>query len=778
MLAIALVNLSGADALVTDQALETKIDLSLSGMSCNACAMTIEKGLNKISGVNATVNYATESARINFSSKLTNTDALIQTVKSLGYSARLLENTTAEMLDAEVDERVAMLLTRLTVSAFFSIPVVLISMIASLQFKNWQWFALVLSAPVVTWGAWPFHRAALMNARHRATTMDTLISIGVFASTAWSIWTIVWGDAVDHIYRDSTHEMSMTGMMKSGDSTHIYLEVAVAVTVFLLAGRYFEARAKNRTSDALRSLLALNARTATVLRDSQELLIDASLVRVNDLMVVRPGEIIPADGVVVQGNSSLDLSALTGESVPTDVAPGGAVTGTTVNITGRLIVRATRVGAETTFAQITRLVRDAQTTKAPVQRLADRVSGVFVPAVIGLSIVTFLGWFFLGDSTTQAFTAAVAVLIIACPCALGLATPTALMVGSGRAAQMGIVIKGVDVLQSTRRIDTVVFDKTGTITTGIMQLIDVSVAPGADRREVLKFAGALEHASEHPVARAIAAAARKELGALPDVSDFISSPGMGTSGIVESQKVMVGRESLFSTSLVVVPADLRDALARARRAGNTAVLVAIGGLVKGVCVVADQPKSTSAQAIAELDKLGLRSVLLTGDNDSTATAIAIQVGIKNDEQHVIAGVLPNEKVRVVADLQQRGYAVAMVGDGVNDAAALAQADVGIAMGTGTDVAMNASDLTIVSGDLRLVADAILLSRATLRTITANVFWAFAYNTAAIPLAALGYLNPMWAGLAMALSSIFVVTNSLRLRKTKLTPNTAFVHATR
>ncbi len=778
MSAIALVNLSGADALVTEQALETKIDLSLSGMSCNACAMTIEKGLNKISGVNATVNYATESARVNFSSELTNTDALIQTVKSLGYSARLLENTTAEMLDAEVDERVAMLLTRLTVSAFFSIPVVLISMIASLQFKNWQWLALFLSAPVVTWGAWPFHRAALMNARHRATTMDTLISIGVFASTAWSIWTIVWGDAVDHIYRGSSHEMSMTGMMKSGDSTHIYLEVAVAVTAFLLAGRYFEARAKNRASDALRSLLALNARTATVLRDSQELLIDASLVRVDDLMVVRPGEIIPADGVVVEGNSSLDLSALTGESVPTDVAPGGAVTGTTVNITGRLIVRATRVGAETTFAQITRLVRDAQTTKAPVQRLADRVSGVFVPTVIGLSIVTFLGWFFLGDSTTQAFTAAVAVLIIACPCALGLATPTALMVGSGRAAQMGIVIKGVDVLQSTRRIDTVVFDKTGTITTGIMQLIDVSFAPGADRREVLKFAGAVEHASEHPVARAIAAAARKELGALPDVSDFVSSPGMGTSGIVESQKVMVGRESLFSTSLVVVPADLRDALARARRAGNTAVLVAIGGLVKGVCVVADQPKSTSAQAITELDKLGLRSVLLTGDNDSTATAIAIQVGIKNDEQHVIAGVLPNEKVRVVADLQQRGYAVAMVGDGVNDAAALAQADVGIAMGTGTVVAMNASDLTIVSGDLRLVADAILLSRATLRTITANVFWAFAYNTAAIPLAALGYLNPMWAGLAMALSSIFVVTNSLRLRKTKLTPNTAFVHATR
>ena len=406
------------------------------------------------------------------------------------------------------------------------------------------------------------------------------------------------------------------------------------------------------------------------------------------------------------------------------------------------------------------------------------MSGIFVPTVIGLSIATFVAWFFLGDSTTHAFTAAVAVLIIACPCALGLATPTALMVGSGRAAQMGIVIKGVDVLQSTRRIDTVVFDKTGTITTGVMQLVNIVVARGTERNEVLKFAGALEHASEHPVARAIATAARKELGVLPSVSEFVSSPGMGTSGIVESQKVMVGRESLFSSSLIVVPGDLREALIQARSAGNTAVLVVIDGLVKGVCVVADQPKPTSAQAIAELNKLGLRSVLLTGDNDATAAAIALQVGIENDEQHVIAGVLPDEKVRVVADLQQRGYAVAMVGDGVNDAAALAQADVGVAMGTGTDVAMHASDLTIISGDLRLVADAILLSRATLRTITTNVFWAFAYNTAAIPLAALGYLNPMWAGLAMALSSVFVVTNSLRLRKTKLTPHTAFVHATR
>ena len=764
---------------MTSQSVDTQLDLSLTGMSCNACAMTIEKGLNKMPGVQASVNFATESARISFSNQQTNPEKIIETVKSLGYNARLLENTTTEMLEAEVSERVAMLLTRLTASIVFGLPVVIISMVAALQFKNWQWLALVLSAPVVTWGAWPFHRAALMNARHRATTMDTLISIGITASTAWSVWTIVWGDAVEHIYRGSSHTTSMTSMvMKAGDSTHIYLEVAVAVTVFLLAGRYFEARAKNRAGDALRSLLALNARTATVIRDAQEQTIDASQVRVGDLMVVRPGEIIPADGVVVEGNSSLDVSMLTGESVPTDVAPGSEIVGTTVNLTGRLIARATHVGAETTFAQITRLVRDAQTTKAPVQKLADRVSSIFVPTVIGLSIATFVTWYFLGDSTTQAFTAAVAVLIIACPCALGLATPTALMVGSGRAAQMGIVIKGVDVLQSTRRIDTVVFDKTGTVTTGVMQLVDIICAQSSTRSEILLYAGALEHASEHPVARAIASAARTELGQLPDVTDFESSPGMGTTGVVNGHIVMVGRESLFSKTMVIIPSDLRSALTNSRNEGNTAVLVVVDGAVKAVCVVADQPKATSAIAIAELRKLGLRSVLLTGDNRATAVAIAQQVGIDSDEQHVIAGVLPDEKVRVVSDLQQRGYAVAMVGDGVNDAAALAQADVGIAMGTGTDVAMHASDLTIVSGDLRLVADAILLSRATLRTITANVFWAFAYNTAAIPLAALGYLNPMWAGLAMAFSSIFVVTNSLRLRTTKLTQHTAFVHATR
>jgi Cu+-exporting ATPase len=548
-----------------------------------------------------------------------------------------------------------------------------------------------------------------------------------------------------------------------------------------LAGRYFEARAKRRAGDALRALLALGARTATVLRDGEEVVIDAALIKVGERFVVRPGEIIAADGIVEEGESSIDASMLTGESVPVDVKSGSKVTGTTVNLSGRLIVKARRVGADSTFAQMTKLVRDAQSTKAPVQKLADRVSSVFVPTVIVLALLTFLAWYFLGDDVDRvadSFTAAVAVLIIACPCALGLATPTALMVGSGRAAQMGIVIKGVDVLQSTRRIDTVVFDKTGTVTTGVMQLVDVVVGVGATRAEVLGLAGAVEHASEHPVAKAIASAAKAELGQLESVQQFESVAGMGTSGVVDGKRVLVGGEALMNSRTVIISATLRSALQEARNGGNTAVLVAYDGSAKAVCVVADRPKQNSATAIAELRNLGLRPVLLTGDNRATAVAVAEQVGIETDDQHVIAGVLPAEKVRVVADLQERGYAVAMVGDGVNDAAALAQADVGIAMGTGTDVAMNASDLTIVSGDLRLVSDAILLSRATLRTISANVFWAFAYNIAAIPLAALGYMNPMWAGLAMAFSSVFVVSNSLRLRTAKLTPHTAFVHATR
>jgi Cu+-exporting ATPase len=641
-------------------------------------------------------------------------------------------------------------------------------MISGLQFENWKWWALALSLPVVMWSAAPFHKAAAMNARHRATTMDTLISLGIIAAMSWSVWALVWGDAAEH------DGMDMTNM----DVDHIYLEVAVAVTTFLLAGRYFEARAKRRAGDALRSLLALGARHATVLRDGEEVLIDASQVQVGDLFIVRPGEIIAADGIVCEGSSSLDVSMLTGESVPVDVTVGANVTGTTVNLTGRLVVQATRIGADSTFAQMTRLVRDAQATKAPVQKLADRVSGVFVPTVIVISIATFVVWWVMGDDISQAFTAAVAVLIIACPCALGLATPTALMVGSGRAAQMGIVIKGADVLQGTRRVDTVVFDKTGTVTTGMMQLVDVVCAEGAIRSELLSLAGALEHASEHPVAKAIATAARAERGTLQAVTDFENLPGMGTIGLVNGTSVMAGNETLMRRKLVLIPAAMNDALVDARTGGNIGILVAINGTVQGVCVVADRPKANSAAAISALRDLGLRPILLTGDSRATALAVAKQVGIEADEQHVIAGVLPEEKVRVVADLQARGYAVAMVGDGVNDAAALAQANVGIAMGTGTDVAINASDLTIVSGDLRLVADAILLSRATLRTISANVFWAFAYNTAAIPLAALGLLNPMWAGLAMALSSVFVVTNSLRLRTTKLTPHTAFVHATR
>ena len=741
--------------------------------------MSIEKGLNALPGVEATVNYATESARVAFDSTSADVATFISTIEGLGYGARTLAETTPDMLDAEVRERVSMLKIRLMVSLVLAVPVAVVSMFMALQFNNWQWYALALSAPVATWGAWPFHRAALMNARHRNTTMDTLISLGIVAATGWSLWALIWGGATE------SHDMSgmsgMSGMAGMAESPHVYFEVAVSVTVFLLAGRYFEARAKRRAGDALRALLALGARNATVLRDGEEVVIEAALIKVGDLIVVRPGEIIAADGIVQDGDSTIDASMLTGESVPVDVAKGSKVTGTTVNLSGRIIVKARRIGADSTFAQMTKLVRDAQSTKAPVQRLADRVSSVFVPTVIAISILTFIGWYVLGDNVSRvadSFTAAVAVLIIACPCALGLATPTALMVGSGRAAQMGIVIKGVDVLQSTRRVDTVVFDKTGTVTTGVMQLIDVVCATGVTRAEVLGFAGALEHASEHPVAKAIANAARSELGTLAGVGHFESIAGMGTVGVVDGKRVMVGGEPLFEKQLTIVSKEMKDALHAARNSGNTAVLVAYDGSAKGVCVIADQPKQHSAEAIADLRKLGLRPVLLTGDNRATAVAVAEQVGIDIDEQHVIAGVLPAEKVRVVADLQERGYAVAMVGDGVNDAAALAQSDVGIAMGTGTDVAMNASDLTIVSGDLRLVADAILLSRATLRTISANVFWAFIYNAAAIPLAALGYMNPMWAGLAMAFSSVFVVSNSLRLRTAKLTPHTAFVHATR
>ena len=745
----------------TLEELPLSVEFAVSGMTCGACAARIQDQLNKIDGVDASVNYATETATVRTRFGI-QTDELIQAVEEAGYGAALREaDAPVGATEEEFAESLMALRNRLVTCAVLTAPVFFFSMFESMQFQNWQWWALVFSAPVVTWGAWPFHRAAVMNLRHRATTMDTLISIGVVAAVAWSLWALIWGDA-------ASSYGSMAGMSgMSHGSYHVYFEVAATVTVFILAGRYLEARAKRSAGNALRALLALGAHTAVVLENGVEREVDAKNLQVNDIIVVRPGEKIATDGVVIEGDSSIDMSMLTGESVPVDVVAGDAVTGATINLTGRLEVRVSRVGADTTFAHMAKLVREAQATKAPVQKLADKVSSIFVPVVLLISLVTLIAWFVVDGDATKAFTAAVAVLIIACPCALGLATPTALMVGSGRGAQLGIVIKGVDVLQSTRRIDTVVFDKTGTITTGVMQLRNVVCAEGVERGDALLIIGALELASEHPIARAIAVAAQKEFGILPVVQEFVSLTGMGARGVVEGATVIVGHERLLQKDLILIPGPLRKALADARAEGNTAVIAAWGGSARAVCVVADQPKSTSKEAIATLRAMGLAPILLTGDNQATAMAIALQVGIEADDYHVRGGVLPDEKVAVIRELQDRGYAVAMVGDGVNDAAALAQADVGIAMGTGTDVAMQASDLTIVSGDLRLVADAIALSRATLRTIGANVFWAFAYNAAAIPLAASGKLNPMWAGLAMACSSVFVVMNSLRLRRVKL-----------
>ena len=748
----------------TLEELPLTVEFAVSGMTCGACAARIQDQLNKIDGVDASVNYATETATVRTRFGV-QTDDLIHAVEEAGYGAALREaDAPVGATEEEFSENLLALRNRLIICALLTAPVFFFSMFESMQFQNWQWWALVFSAPVVTWGAWPFHRAAVMNLRHRATTMDTLISIGVVAAVAWSLWALIWGDAASS-YGSMGDMSGMLGMSHS--SYHVYFEVAATVTVFILTGRYLEARAKRSAGNALRALLALGAHTAIVLENGVEREVDAKNLQVNDVIVVRPGEKIATDGVVIEGDSSIDMSMLTGESVPVEVVAGDAVTGATINLTGRLKVRVSRVGADTTFAQMAKLVREAQATKAPVQKLADKVSSIFVPVVLLISLVTLIAWFVVDGDATKAFTAAVAVLIIACPCALGLATPTALMVGSGRGAQLGIVIKGVDVLQSTRRIDTVVFDKTGTVTTGVMQLRNVVCAEGIDRRDALRMIGALELASEHPIARAIAIAAQKESGTLPDVQEFVSLAGMGARGVVEGVSVMVGHERLLQKELILIPGPLRTALADARAQGNTAVVAAWGGSARAVCVVADQPKSTSKEAIATLRAMGLAPVLLTGDNQATAMAIALQVGIDADDYHVRGGVLPDEKVAVIRELQDRGYAVAMVGDGVNDAAALAQADVGIAMGTGTDVAMQASDLTIVSGDLRLVADAIALSRATLRTIGANVFWAFAYNAAAIPLAASGRLNPMWAGLAMACSSVFVVMNSLRLRRVKL-----------
>ena len=732
-----------------------EVELAVQGMTCGACAARIEKKLNEIDGVEAAVNYATETAMVAFDGASLTQEQIISAVESVGYGARIVDD---EPFDDDLDEKLRLARLRLVVALVFTVPVVALSMVGAWQFEGWQWWAMALSAPVVTWCAWPFHVSAIKNARHGTSTMDTLISVGIIAATAWSVWAVIWGDALDVVGHHG---------MTSSSSSHVYFEVGATVAAFILLGRYLEMRAKNSAGDALRSLMALGAKYATVLRDGEEVSIPASVIREGDLIVVRPGEKIAVDGIIEEGTSSVDMSMITGESVPVDVSVGDAVTSATVNQHGRLIVKATRVGSETTFARMAKLVREAQATKAPVQRFADKVSSVFVPLVFLISACTLVAWLVLDGDASKAFTASVAVLIIACPCALGLATPTALMVGSGRAAQMGIVIKGIDVLQSTRRIDTVVLDKTGTVTTGSMSLVDVVCVDGIERGDALRFAAAVEKASEHPIARAIATAGENELGVLPALDEFQSLPGVGATGRIGGTIITVGREEVFRQRLVIIPTVLKTALDAFRRDGYTAVVVAWDGQAKAVLAVADQPKPTSAEAIASLRLMGLAPVLLTGDNKVTAEAIATSVGIETDEHHLYAGVMPDDKVAVVRDLQERGYAVAMVGDGVNDAAALAQADVGIAMGGGTDVAMQASDLTIVNGDLRSVPDAIRLSRATLRTIRTNVFWAFAYNVAAIPLAASGRLNPMWAGLAMASSSVFVVTNSLRLRRIAL-----------
>jgi Cu+-exporting ATPase len=735
-----------------------EVELAVQGMTCAACAARIEKTLNEISGVEAAVNYATETAMVAFDGESQSQEAVLAAISRIGYSAHAVDD---ESFDEDLSASIRIAQLRLIISIALSIPVVFLSMVTAWQFDGWQWWAMALSTPVVTWCAWPFHRTAFKNALHGASSMDTLISVGVIAATVWSVWAMVWGDALD-----TTHSMGGLTMNMPGQS-HVYFEVGATVTAFILLGRFLEMRAKSSAGNALRALLAMGAKYATVLRDGEEVSIPASVVRVDDILVVRPGEKIAADGVVTEGNSSIDMSMITGESLPVDVGPGDPVTSATVNQNGRLLVRATRVGSETTFARMAKLVRDAQSTKAPVQRVADKVSSIFVPTVFAISLATLAAWMFFDGDSTQAFTAAVSVLIIACPCALGLATPTALMVGSGRAAQMGIVIKGIDVLQSTRRIDTVVLDKTGTVTTGAMTLAGVHCIEGVSSDDVLRMAGAVEKGSEHPIARAIVTAAEDQIGSLPALDEFMAMPGVGATGRLDGTIITVGREEVFRERLVIIPSVLRDALTASRERGETAVVVAWDAQAKAVISVADQPKSTSPDAIAQLKLMGLAPILLTGDNEVTARAIAESVGIDTDEHHLYAGVLPDEKVAIVKDLQERGYAVAMVGDGVNDAAALAQADVGIAMGGGTDVAMQASDLTIVNGDLRSVPDAIRLSRATLRTIRTNVFWAFAYNVAAIPLAASGRMNPMWAGLAMASSSVFVVTNSLRLRRVRL-----------
>ncbi|CAB4920229.1 unannotated protein [freshwater metagenome] len=738
--------------------LASQLELPVQGMTCASCANRIERRLNKLDGVEATVNYATEKAAVRFDPDTVSPDELVEAVEAAGYRATLPATPgTPPTPEAQDDDPSRALRVRLIGSALLSVPLLLISMIPALQFEYWQWLALQLATPVVFWAGWPFHRVAWLNLRHGTASMDTLISVGTLAAWAWSVAALFFLGA-----GESGMKMGFDLVLdRSAATDHIYLEAAGVVTTLILAGRYFETRAKRRAGAALHALMALGAKDATILNaDGSERLVPIEQLQTGDRFVVRPGERIATDGTVTDGHSAVDESLLTGESVPVEKAPGDTVVGASINAGGRLVVEATRVGSDTALAQIARLVEDAQTGKAPVQRLADRISGIFVPIVLVLAVATLGFWLGDGSSVAYAFSAAVAVLIIACPCALGLATPTALLVGTGRGAQLGLLIKGPEVLESTRRVDTIVLDKTGTVTTGQMRLITVVPAAGEDPDHVLRVVGALEAASEHPVARAIATAARNAApeGLLP-LEGFENREGLGVQGIVDGHAVVAGRPTLLQEWAMPLEDDLHRQLEEQQAQGRTVIAAGWDGQVRALLVVADTPKDSSREAIAALKGLGLRPVLLTGDNAATAHAVAREVGI--DE--VIADVLPAEKAQVVRRLQDEGRVVAMVGDGVNDAPALAQSDLGLAIGTGTDVAIEASDLTLVSGDLRGAADAIRLSRRTLRTIRGNLFWAFAYNVVLIPVAIAGLLNPILAGAAMALSSVFVLTNSLRLR---------------